>query len=82
MVDESSFPIEDKGYHPSGVIADRGHIHPKMNQERPVYFEKWRAPDLSAPGMACLLLQILLTSDLDLEIASGGKRFYTLDWVV
>jgi hypothetical protein len=76
------FRVKDKGYHSSGVIADGGHIHPKTNQERPAHFEMWRAPDLSALGMACPLSQILLTSDSDLEIASGCKRFYTLDWVV
>jgi hypothetical protein len=51
----------DKECHVSGEIADMRPIHPKMSQEGLAHFvvDKMIAPDLSALGMARLLLQIL-----------------------
>jgi len=70
------FQLTDKECHARRVIADVGQIHPKTNWEglaRSV--QESRATDLSAPGMACLLPQILPTRNLEI----AHKRFYTLD---
>ena len=68
----------DKESHSSQVITDMGQIHPKMNWEGLAHYvvEKWRAADLSASGMACLLPQILPA--MNLEIAPGSNKLYTL----
>jgi hypothetical protein len=67
-----------KGCQLSEVIAGMGQIHPKMNREGLARFvRKTGDSNLSAPGMAHLLPQILSTRIL--EIARGGSRLYTPD---
>ena len=70
------FQLTDKECQTIRVIADVGQIHPKTNREGLAHFvHKSRATDLSVPGMARLLLQILPTRNLEID----RNRFYTLD---